>query len=116
MKFAFIEVEKAHFPIELMCQHLSASRSGFYAWRDRRPSRRAEQDATLSAQIRQVHQQSRGTYGRPRVHAALSARGVQTSAKRVRRLMKQQGLHHSALDYRSPAEYESLHKSAALAA
>jgi transposase InsO family protein len=76
-----------------MCRTLGVSRSGYYAWRHRRPSPRAQQDATLSAQIQQVHQHSRGTYGRPRVHAALRARGVQTSAKRVGRLMKQQGLH-----------------------
>jgi transposase InsO family protein len=77
----------------MMCRTLGVSRSGYYAWRHRKPSQRAQQDATLGAQIQQVHQHSRGTYGRPRVHAALRARGVQTSAKRVGRLMKQQGLH-----------------------
>lgn len=93
MKFAFIEAEKAHFPVEFMCHTLEVSRSGFYAWRNRAPSQRRQQDATLSAQIKQVHQSSRGTYGRPRVHAALRARGVRISPKRIGRLMRQQGLH-----------------------
>lgn len=93
MKFAFIQAQKACFPVEMMCQHLGVSRSGYYAFCHRRPSLRRQQDQALGAQIQAIHQQSRGTYGRPRVQAVLRSQGIKTSSKRVGRLMKQQGLH-----------------------
>jgi transposase InsO family protein len=93
VKFAFILAQKAEFPVEFMCQHLGVSRSGYYAWGHRPPSHRLQQDQTLGAHSQQIHLQSRGTYGRPRVHAVLRAQGVKTSSKRIHRLMKTQGLH-----------------------
>jgi len=92
VKFAFIQAQKAQFPVEMMCNHLGVSRSGYYAFCHRRPSARRQQDQQLSAKIQAIHQHSRGTYGRPRVHAALRSQGIKTSAKRVQRLMKHQGL------------------------
>jgi putative transposase len=55
MKFRFITAEKAHYPVALLCRCLGVSRSGFYAWRMRRPSQRAETDARLTAQLRVIH-------------------------------------------------------------
>jgi putative transposase len=75
-----------------MCRVLGVSRSGYYAWRSRPPSRRDREDARLTERIRAVHTASRGTYGAPRVHAALHAEGVRTSRKRVARLMRAAGL------------------------
>ena len=92
MKFAFISAQKAAFSIEFMCQRLQVSRSGYYAFCRRGLSARRQQDRVLDDKIEQIHRHSRGTYGRPRVHAALRAQGVRTSAKRVGRLMKQRGL------------------------
>ena len=92
MKFAFIQAQKAEFPVEMMCQHFGVSRSGYYAFCQRGPSQRAAQDSELAGQIRAIHQRSRGTYGRPRVQAALRSEGVKTSSKRLGRLMKQEGL------------------------
>ncbi len=92
MKFAFIQVQKADFPVEFMCQHLEVSRSGCDAWCHRGPSVRRQQNETRNTQIQQIHQPSRGTYGRPRVQTALRFQGIRTSFKRVERLMKQQGL------------------------
>lgn len=69
--FAFIEAEKANFSIQFMCERLGVSTSGFYAWRTRPPSPRAVADAELLETITTVHEQSRGTYGAPRVHAEL---------------------------------------------
>lgn len=93
MKFTFIQAQKAQFPVEMMCRHLGVSRSGYYAFCHRRPSLRRQQDQLLGAKIQAIHHKSRGTYGRPRVHAALRAQGIKTGAKRVQRLMKYQGLY-----------------------
>jgi putative transposase len=71
---------------------LGVSRSGYYAWRSRPPSKRSRQDAALSARIHEIHQRSRETYGSPRVHAELRALGARCSRKRVERLMRQAGL------------------------
>jgi len=92
VKFELIEAQKAHFPIELMCGQLGVSRSGFYAWQKRPQSERQRQDEELAKQVAAVHQQSRGTYGSPRVLAELRAQGRKVSRKRVARLMGQQGL------------------------
>ena len=92
MKFEFIDAQKAHFPIEFLCIQLGVSRSGDSAWKERPESKREQADRELTEQVVAVHPHSRGTYGSPRVHAELRARGRKVSRKRVARLMSQQGL------------------------
>lgn len=90
--FTFIEAEQAEFPISLSARMLGVSRSGFHAWRRRPPSDRALNDAWLLEQIREIHAQSRGTYGARRVHAELRRQGIRVGRKRVERLMRAAGL------------------------
>src|SRR5690606_7942612 len=91
--FRFIDREKANHSVSVMCRVLQVSRSGYYAWRDRKPSKRALEDARLCELIQEAHERSRGTYGSPRVHAELrEAHGVRCSRKRVERLMRSLGL------------------------
>lgn len=90
--FAFVEVEKAHHPVTLMCRLLSVSKSGYDAWRKRPPSARMQADGKLSTQIRAIHARSRGIYGAPRVHAELREAGVVCARKRVARLLRIAGL------------------------
>ncbi|MFV8753576.1 IS3 family transposase [Nannocystaceae bacterium ST9] len=90
--FELIAAEKAHFPISFMCKVLGVSRAGYYAWRDREPSNRSQENEILSQQITEIHHQSRGTYGSPRVTAELEARGFKTDRKRVARLMTKMGI------------------------
>jgi putative transposase len=71
---------------------VGAGHTGYYAWLDRPPSARAEADAALLRRIRTVHVTSRQTYGAPRVHAELRARGERYGRKRVARLMRSAGL------------------------
>ena len=87
-RYRFIAVEQAHYPITVLCRALGVSRAGFYAWKRRGVSARARADAALTAEIRQVHARSRQTYGAPRIHADLAARGIAVSRKRVARLMR----------------------------
>jgi putative transposase len=79
-----------------MCRVLRVSRSGYYAWRKRPPSKRARKDAMLTEKIRQIHEKSRGTYGSPRIHAALQGEGIRVGEKRVARLMKAAGLRRAS--------------------
>ncbi len=92
MKYAFIEEQRTQHRVQRLCRVLGVSRAGFYEWRDRHPSLRAQADADLQATIVQLHTESRGTYGRPRVHAKLAASGVHVGRKRVGRLMKTAGI------------------------
>ena len=75
-----------------LCRLLGVSRSGYYAWRTRPPSARARANQELTRHIREVHEQSRGTYGAPRIWAELRDRGVVCSRKRVARLLRLAGL------------------------
>jgi putative transposase len=75
-----------------MCRVLEVSTSGYYAWCQRQPSQRAQADEKLSQRIHEVHEQSKGTYGAPRIHAELADAGVRVGRKRVARLMRAEGL------------------------
>lgn len=102
--YRFIAAEKANHPVALMCRVLGVSRSGFYAWRSRPPSRRELDDRGLSASIRAIHLASGRTYGAPRIWAELRADGHRISRKRVARLMRASRLQgiHQRRRWRSP--------------
>ena len=81
------------YPITLMCSSLKVSRAGYYAWVDRPPSAHDVEDQELAVLVREVHELSRKRYGAPRVQKELAATNdVHVSAKRVGRLMRQEGL------------------------
>ncbi|MFG2716113.1 IS3 family transposase [Streptomyces goshikiensis] len=89
----FIEAEKtAGHNVKRTCELLKVSRTAYYARRTGTPAPRAVRDAELTEQITAVHQQSRGTYGAPRVHAVLKREGADCGRRRVARLMRQAGL------------------------
>ena len=88
----FIRAQRANHSVATLCRVLGVSRSGFYAARVRAPSERALQDERITQAIREIHADSRGTYGIPRVHAMLARRGIHVGRKRVARLMRSEGL------------------------
>jgi putative transposase len=88
MKYAFIATHQAEFDIQIMCRVLQVSGSGYYAWRQRPVSPGAQANQNLLAQIKQVHADSRHTYGSRRVTAALQQQAVVCNRKRVARLMR----------------------------
>lgn len=92
MCFRLIDAKKSQHPVSLLCSVLGVSRAGYYAWKDRPISARERRDRELTDPIRAISDESKGTYGWPRIHAELRHRGVRVSRKRVARLMRQAGL------------------------
>jgi putative transposase len=92
VRFAFIDEEKAKWPIEVLCEVLGVSRSGFYAWRERPPSPRTLDDERLVTDIKAAHKIGRGAYGSPRVVRELRKQGRRVGKKRVERLMRREGI------------------------
>lgn len=88
--YPFIEAEKvAERNVARACELLEVSRSAYYEHRIAVPSGRAAADAELAAQILQIHADSRGRYGAPRIFEALKRQGRRHSRKRVARLMRE---------------------------
>jgi transposase InsO family protein len=92
-RYRFILAEQATYPVTVLCRVLGVARSSYYAWACRGVSTRIQADRALTEQISTIHQQSRQTYGSPRVHAALRQAGMCCSRKRVARLMRHAALH-----------------------
>ena len=92
MKFAFIADHREDYPITTMCRVLGVSTSGFYAWQGRPVCERQQANQRLLAEIQAIHARSRKTYGSPRIHAELRARGIMCSRGRVVRLMQLNGV------------------------
>ena len=83
-----MRAHQAHYPVATQCRLLGVSTSGYYAWQRCGTSTRAEADRELLSMIQAIHAGSHGTYGAPRIHAELGARGVCVGRKRVARLMR----------------------------
>jgi transposase InsO family protein len=95
--YPFIAAERAgRRSVKRACELLKVSRAAFYQSLSG-PSQRDQQDAQLAGQIKVVHEQSKGRYGAPRVHAELARRGERHGRKRVARLMRQSGLRGKAV-------------------
>jgi putative transposase len=90
--FAWIDAEKAEFPISKLCQVLQVSPSGFYASRGRPESTHAQTDRRLRVLVRASFDESRQRYGSPRIHEDLIEQAVHVSRKRVVRVMREEGL------------------------
>ena len=87
-----MQASQAELGVSTTARLLGVSRSGYYAWRARPPSRRAAADERLKRAIRTVHAVSRGTYGAPRIHAELVSQGFRVGRRRVARLMRELGI------------------------
>jgi transposase InsO family protein len=92
VRFAFIEAEKATFPVAVSCVVLGVSRAGFYAWRRRPPAARTMADQRLALEVAAIFAEKRQRYGSPRVQRELRDRGQRVGRMRVARVMRAHGL------------------------
>lgn len=88
MKYRMIERCREAFPIRMMCRHLKVSASGYYGWRGRKPSRRDLANQKLFAHIKELHANSDGVLGAPRIWQELHYKGIPCGINRVARLMR----------------------------
>ena len=84
---------RLQYPLTVLCRVLEVSRSGYYAWYIRRPSRRAQENARLEVAIQAAHVRTRQTYGPERLQAELREDGFPAGISRIKRLRKKLGLH-----------------------
>jgi putative transposase len=92
VRFAFIEAEKATYPVRVLCRVLQVKHSGFYAWRSCEESDHAIEDRRLAVEVRAVFEQFKKRYGSPRVRRELRNQGIRVCRHRVARLMREQQL------------------------
>ena len=92
MKFGFVAKHRGTWPVDVVCGALGVSRSGFYAWRTRGPSRRAQMDAQILIDVRRSFLLSDRTYGARRVLDDVRDAGHICGRQRVERLMRHEGL------------------------
>lgn len=109
MRFAFIDGEKAYYPVRMLCRLLAVSRAGFYAWKRRRPSAREREEVQLGVEVAAIHAEFRGRYGSPRIHDELRDRGRRVGRKRVARVMRARGLRARGGRRRRPRTTDSRH-------
>ena len=92
MRFSFIEQHKTTWPVVVMADLLGVSTAGFYAWRDRPQSERQQRRDALLVEISAIHQEFKGRYGSPRIHAELKADGHGCCVNTVAEVMRQAGI------------------------
>jgi putative transposase len=92
MKYGLMKVHKNEFSIERMSKVLEVSRSGYYAYENRKPSKQSVENERLLVKIKRSHEQSRQTYGSPRICADVRASGETCSRKRVAKIMNESGI------------------------
>lgn len=90
MRFEFMNKYKEQFSIEKMAEVLSVSSSGYYDFLKGDKSKRAKENERLKIKIIEIHKESRGVYGSPRVHAEMNKQGEKCSRRRVAKLMREE--------------------------
>ena len=88
MRYRFIDAHKKAWPVNLMCSVLSVSRSGYYHWTGRGPSRGTQSNRDLDRRIREIFARHRQCYGVPRITDELHDEGIECSENRVARRMR----------------------------
>lgn len=92
MKFGFVAKHRGIWPVDVQCEALGVSRSGFYAWCGRPESTRSRTDQVILLTVRASFAASDATYGARRVIDDVRAAGHVCGRQRVARLMRSAAL------------------------
>jgi transposase InsO family protein len=109
VKCAFIKEHLTEFAVEICCQVLEVSRSGYYDWIDRPPSERDKRREELVTKIETVAVEGRGAYGSPRIFKALAAQGEKVCENTVAKVMQAAGIQAKTKKRFVPATTDSNH-------
>ena len=114
MKYQFMEQQRRYHRVEKMARVLEVSRSGFYIWLKRQPSRREQEDRRLVDEIRDIQEKvAKFRYGSPRMTVELRNRGRRVGRNRVARLMAANGLNAKRRKkFRTTTKSDHKHKAA----
>jgi transposase InsO family protein len=111
VKFRFIQEHLAGaYPLDVACEVLGVSRSGYYARRDRPAGARAKRREELARKVKAVHEEHRRVYGSPRVFRVLKARGERVSENTVAKVMRQQRIRAKSKKKFVPRTTDSRHE------
>ena len=92
MKYKFIMENRKEFRVGKMCKVLNVSRSGYHNYLKRRIGSRGKDEYIILEMIKEIHRDSRGLYGSPRIYQELRRRGIRINKKRVVRIMRKYGI------------------------
>ena len=92
MKYEFMKEHRDMYRLQSMCNVLNVSRSGYYAWKRRRPSNREQENVDLLENIQEIYKKRRRNYGSPRITNELNEGGIRCGKNRVARIMKENGI------------------------
>ena len=92
MTYRFIQAHRQQWPIRLMCDVLDVCPAGYYAWRDRTVSIQQQRRDVLAVHVQAIHQEFKGRYGSPRIHAELVGGGHPCCVNTVAKLMRDHGI------------------------
>lgn len=100
---------KGEHSVQMLCDVLDVSRSGYYRWETAAPSAREKQDEELADHIVVAHRQSRKNYGAPRIVKELKDQDIKISKRRCARIMAQHGIQGKKKQRRRPRTTDSAH-------
>jgi len=90
--FEYINTQRDHYPLNLLCRLYEVSRFGYYAWKARGQSARTQRDVEITEAIERIFSDVNGIYGSPKIHQVLKQEGMSVGKNRVARLMQENGL------------------------
>lgn len=97
------------FKVAKMCNILKIGRSGYYAWRNRKPSSRSMEEKRLKERIGAIYQQAKGRYGHRPIYRHLRDEGLPCGRDRTLKLMKEIGIKGLQTKRYKPISTESKH-------
>ena len=92
MKYRFMNEQRGIYRITVLCRALKVSRSSYYGWRKRMPSKRVIANNKLLGRIQEIYQKRRKVYGSPRITDELNDCGITCGKNRVARIMRENGI------------------------